>query len=543
MADPTVDEIITRQGELEDDRKPFEEVWSDIVDYIIPRRTQTDENAPKGVQNDEKIYDGTAPNALKRLSDGLQGQLISSNYKWFAMRMEQPGLMEIPVIRQWLQILEPAMYGLLGRSNFYLQMSEYFMDAGGFGTATIYSTFDRRHGRINFSTRHPKEIFLSQDQYGEIDGVTRRYNLSAKNWVDQFGSVDSEIERMADVSPETEFPCLHAVYARKDRDPNKQDALNMPWGSQYIDPMHKKVVRKSGYFNNPYHTWRFYKNSAETYGRSPSWNALPDAKALNEYAKTGIWAAQMSVQPPMWIPEDLRGKVRFVPGGNTYGTDPNNIPKPLNTDIRYGVGIEREERTRRQIQDAFMTDFFLLPNELDTPQRTAFETRTMKEEKTVALSPTINGLESEALDSILTRVFDIGMEERMLPPPPPILLQALGGASIKIDYMGPLAQLIRQFFRNQPYRNTLQEMAPVFQLQPATMDIYNWDNWGTDVGEANDLPVDSMRTPQQVAQIRQARLQAQEQQRQLDAAEQAGKAVPGLNQPVQPGSVLEQMDR
>ena len=543
MADPTVEEIITQQGELETERKPFEEVWSDIIEYIIPRRTGTDENAPKGEQNDEKIFDGTAPNALKRLSDGLQGQLISSNYKWFGMRMEQSGLMNIPVIKQWLQILEPAMYNLLGRSNFYRQMTEYFMDAGSFGTATIYSAFDRRRGRINFSTRHPKEVFLSQDQHGQIDKVIRRFNLSAKNWVSQFDDVDSEIEQAADKNPESMFPCIHNVFVRMDRDPNKQDAMNMPWGSQYVDVMHKKIVRKSGYFSNPYHIWRFYKNSDETYGRSPSWNALADVKALNEYVKSGIWAAQMSVRPPMWVPNDLRGRVRFVPGGNTYGDDPANIPKPLNTGIRYAEGVDREVRTQKQIRDHFMVDFFLLPHELDAPQRTAFETRTMKEEKTVALSPTINGLESESLDSVLERVFDIGMEEGMLPPPPPILLQVLGGARIKIDYMGPLAQLIRQFFRNQPYRNTLQEMMPVFELQPSAMDNYDWDDWSQNIGEANDLPVKSMRSPEQIAQIRQLRLQAQEQQRQLDAAEQAGKAVPGLNQPVQPGSVLERMDQ
>ena len=541
MADPTVEEIIIQQGELEDDRKPFEEVWSDIIEYIIPRRTEVQESAAKGVQNDEKIFDGTAPNALKRLSDGLQGQLISSNYKWFALRMEAPQLGEIPVIRQWLQLLEPAMYGLLGRSNFYRQMNEYFMDAGSFGTATIYSTFDRRRGRLNFSTRHPKEVFLSQDQYGQIDKVIRRFEMSAKNWVVQFDDVDTEIEQAAKTNPESLFPVLHAVYARMDRDPNKQDVLNMPWSSQYVDAMHKKIVRKSGYFSNPYHTWRFYKNSDETYGRSPSWNALADVKALNVYAKTGIWAAQMSVIPPMWIPEELKGRVRFVPGGNTYGDDPARKPEPLITNIKYGIGIDREERTQKQIRDHFMVDFFLLPHELNTPQRTAFETRTMKEEKTVALSPTINGLESESLDTILDRVFDIGMEEGMLPPPPPILLQILGGARVKIDYMGPLAQLIRQFFRNQPYRNTLQEMMPVFQLQPAAMDNYDWDDWSHNIGEGNDLPVTSIRSPEEVAQIREQRLAEQQRQQQLDAAEQAGKAVPGLNQPVQPGSILEQM--
>ena len=99
-----------------------------------------------------------------------------------------PQLMEVPVIRQWLQLLEPAMYGLLGRSNFYQQMNEYFMDAGSFGTATIYSTFDRQRGRITFSTRHPKEVFLSRDQYGQIDRVTRDYNLSAKQFLDNYSN-------------------------------------------------------------------------------------------------------------------------------------------------------------------------------------------------------------------------------------------------------------------------------------------------------------------------------------------------------------------
>lgn len=549
MADPNVEQILTEQKELEEERQNFEDVVDDIIQYVFPRRTETDINAEKGTRHDESIYDTTALDSHKRLADGLQGQLIASSYKWFGLRMENPMLSDVPAIRQWLQTVETILYAALNRSNFYRQMHEYFMDAAGFGTATIYSQLDRKRNRLAFSTRHWKEIYLAQDEYGFVDKVYRKYKWTARQWVLAFpDTVDAEIQRISEKTPEQEFECLHVVYPRDERDPNKRDPSAMRWGSQYIDPAHKKSMGVSGYRHNPYHVWRFYRNSDEVYGRSPAWNCLADVKRINDMAKTAMWAAQMSVKPPLLVRDDLKGRLRFVPGGQTheeaqYMQGPYNSVRPIVTGINYPIEREREEQVRQAIRRAFMVDFFSVPEEERARIKTAYEVRQMREEKSVALGPTINGLENETLDPLIDRIFDIGMEEGWFPPPPSILFEMQGGTTIKVDYIGPLALLQRQFFRNQPYRNTLQEMYEIFKIQPASMDVYDWDDWARNIGESNDMPQSSVRDEKMLAAIRNQRAKQQQAAQQAAMMESMGKTASNLNETKQPNSMLDEVEK
>ena len=522
-------------GQLEKERKNWEGVWDEIVEFVIPRRTQVERDAARGKRNDQSIFDGTALDSLKLLADGLQGYLISSSYKWFAMKMEDQRIEEVPAVRSWLQEVERLLYGIINRSNFYRQMHEMFMDAGSFGTAAIYSELDPGRGRVNFSTRHPKEIYLVQDNYGHITEVWRYYFMTIKQIVETFENVDEHYTRLLEKTPDERYPVIHCVYPREGRDVTKKDSQNKAYASQYIDVTHKKVFRSSGYDQLPYAVWRFYKNSDEVYGRSPAWNALADVKSINEVAKTNVWAAQMSVRPPLWVPEELKGRVRFVPGGmNYYSDDPKRAIAPVMTGVNYPIGVDREDRMREAINKHFMVDFFLLIARAEK-EMTATEIREKQEEKSVVLGPTVNGLEQECLDPVIDRGFYLALEQGWLPPPP----EFLAGAQMKIDYMGPLAQAQRRFFRSQPYRNTLQEMMPVLQVRPEVADIINWDEVAKDIMEANDMPQSAFMKPEMIRAIRQQRAQQMQQQQQLEAMEKMGKALPGIADP----NVIEQIEK
>ncbi len=163
----TPDEILTRLAQLKLLRLEFEKVWDDINAYVIPRRTlvTTGMNDPKGQRNDSKVWDGTALDAVKLLAEGMQGYLMSKTSNWFSFRMEDPRIAEVPAIRGWLQESERVLYSVFNRSNLYIQIHEYFINAGSYGTATLYSQLDRRNNRIVFSARHPKEIYITEDMY------------------------------------------------------------------------------------------------------------------------------------------------------------------------------------------------------------------------------------------------------------------------------------------------------------------------------------------------------------------------------------------
>lgn len=538
----TAEEIVTLRDQLKTERKNFEDVWSDIVEYVIPRRTQMELTAEKGTRHDSLIYDGTAIDALKLLSDGMQGYLVSSSYKWFSLRMEDPRLEDMPVIVGWLQEVEHILYGVLNRSNFYRQIHEYFMDGASFGTATIYSEFDSLKSRVNFSTRHPKEVFIQEDQFGAVDVVVRNYMMTARQMVATFDSVHRDIVELAEKNPEAQQEIVHYVGRRENWDPTQLKSEDKEFESKYVDVAHKEELRSSGYDLLPYAVWRFYKNSDEPYGRSPAWNALGDIKGIQAYSEANTLAAQMSVRPPLSVPEEMRGRVRFVPGAmNYYETDPAKTITPLPTGINYPIGIDREDRKREAINKHFMVDFFLLIARAEK-EMTATEIREKQEEKAVVLGPTINGLENECLDPVIDRLFYIAMEQNWLPPPPQVLVEHVG-SRIKIDYMGPLAQAQRRFFMNQPYRNTLMEVVPLLQISPEVADNFDWDEMSRDIAEANDLPQKAFVSKEMVAKIRERRLQQMQKDKQMETMERMGKAAPGLGKAAEEGSALEAIEK
>jgi len=60
-----------------------------------------------------------------------------------------------------------------------------------------------------------------------------------------------------------------------------------------------------------------------------------------------------------------------------------------------------------------------------------------------------------------------------------------------------------------------------------------------EMSKASGLPEEAMLEEKVVQQIRAMRAQQQEAAQQMAALEQMGKAAPGLNQPVEKGSILE----
>jgi hypothetical protein len=73
------------------------------------------------------------------------------------------------------------------------------------------------------------------------------------------------------------------------------------------------------------------------------------------------------------------------------------------------------------------------------------------------------------------------------------------------------------------------------------LDNYNWDFITREMSKGDGLPEEAIMDEKVRDAIRQQRAQEAQQAAQAQRMEQMGKAVPGLNQPVEKGSVLEQI--
>jgi hypothetical protein len=216
--------------------------------------------------------------------------------------------------------------------------------------------------------------------------------------------------------------------------------------------------------------------------------------------------------------------IRTVPGGlNYYRSGTRDRIEPLNIGANNPVGIQMEEQRRKAVRENFFVDQLMMQN---GPQMTATEVVQRNEEKMRILGPVLGRLQSELLQPLITRCFNILMKNKKFPEMP----QALGATQIEIEYVSPLAKAqktgeLQALMRGFEIFGQLQNVAPV-------MDYLNTDVIVTYVKDVLGFPAKILKTKSQVGQIRQQRQIQQQQQAQVQQqqhmAELANKAAPAV---------------
>ena len=553
MAEKSIQQtILTRQAKLENIREFYENgLWIDISRFIDPRRkdiTLESRTNDKGRNLGTDVYDGSPQGALNTWADGMQGFLVSG--RWFKSELSNPSLNKIDSVREWLQAYDQRMYSAFDRGNFYSILPQWFRDAGSIGTATLFSQDDPATGRISHTVIHPREVYIAENQFGEVDTVHRKFMKTARQLVQEFGeeNVSKTVLDNAKNHPDKEHEVIHAVYPNTDRIPGKKNARNKPFRSIYLETQGSKgdsgvILRDSGFDVNPYAVWRFRKNSDEIYGRSPGSDALTEVFGLNQMGKTLLEAAHKSVRPAMNIPIEMRGQVRLGPDGKNYYTDKGKIISPINNMGNYPVGIDQQERIQKSMEDKYRVEFFraFIGRQ---GEATATEIMAIKGEQAGLMIAQVDMLFIEGL----RKIFDIVsfFEDRRgafsiesgMPPIPDEILES--GGTINFILTGPLAQAQKRIRELQPIQETLgtlAEMAAVYG--PEMLDVVNKDETAEAIVEAGSFPQRLINSKDVRQQMQEQRAMAAQQQQQQQMMLEAAKAVPSLSKAPEEGSPVQ----
>jgi len=549
LESPKVKKILQYQAQMAHERSVHEDLWKSITTYLVPIRGDADRSG-RNIRKLTKIYDGTGVRANSIFADGMFGHHISPANQWFRLRMQVPiniwqfppmvraflqyagefnSLEDIPEIKVWLQDVEVGLYNEFHRSNFYSQMIPFLEDGGALGNSCLFSQEDIKNLRANFNAVNPWEIYYSENEYGEVTRVHRKYSTSVENLQSKFkGRLHPNLHDLLKTKPLTKVEVLHAVYPRENRDAQKQDTKNMPYESVWIDLKNRHLMKESGYDKAPYNIWRYKQSSHETYGWGPGYYALADVLGVNQISKDLLGAADKAVRPPLNVPSEMRDQVDIRPHGmNYYGRDHNRLIHPVDVIGQFPVGTDREDRMRQAINEAWHVDFFLMLSRSER-QMTATEVMERAAEKAALLSG-LSRLNYEALDPKMNWMFQWAVEAGRIPPPPPILLE-LGGGSITVVYMGILAQAQRRMFRSQPISLGLESLIPLAQIDPSVFDVVDVDYAGRELLEASSYPARGIRSDEEVMQIRQQRAQQQQAAIQSQQAAEQAKGVKDLSE-------------
>lgn len=274
-----------------------------------------------------------------------------------------------------------------------------------------------------------------------------------------------------------------------------------------------------------------------------------DIALLQETEKTRLNVAEQSANPAKIVPETMKGKEQFQPGGYNYIRNPEMRPTQLDVGTNYPITLEITDAMADNVKEWFAVDTFTALRQMDGLQNaTATAVAAMQGEQTALLTPMVTNL-YQGLAPAIVRTFNILAKKQLLPPMP-FALQQMGG-NIKLDFLGVLAQAQKAAYEFGGIMDVLgiaSQFAQFGESMPEFARAVHWlkpDMVFRKSIESRSAPADIMRNEEEYQEViakmeqEQAAAMQQAQQAQIQQAviQNSGK----LGEPVKPNSPLAQM--
>ena len=524
--------IFARWKKLEDDRSSWRSHWSEITDYMLPRRGRymTESQSTKGRKRSSKIVDNTAGQALRTLSAGMMSGMTSPARPWFRLHTADPDMMRMAGVKDWLGLAEREVRAILARSNFYNNASSLYTELGAFGTGAMYRMTHPKD-IVSFRVFTAGEYVIAEDEYGRVDTLGREFTMTVSQVVEQFvidrgtgkadwskvsGAVKNLWNRKAF---DEQIDIIHLIQPRRDedRDLTKRDGKNKAWMDVYIETGADgdTILSESGYDKFPAYCPRWDVLGGDIYGVSPAMEQLGDIKQLQHEQRRKAQAIDKMVNPPMVASLSLKGKpATTLPSGVTYvdpqqgssGFAPAYTVQPRIQEMMMDI-----QEVQNRIQRGFYADLFAMMINSDRRQMTATEVAERHEEKLTLLGPVLQRLNTEFLDPMSSDVFAMAFAAGRLPPPP----QELQGMDVDVKYVSLLAQA-QEAVAATAIERTFSFAGNLVAVFPEITDNIDADIAFRAYGETLGISPDIIRDDAEVQQMRLARQQAQQQQAQME---------------------------
>ena len=178
--------ILREQKSMETDRSVFEQHWQEIAERILPRSAEFKGTRQKGGKRTEKAIDATGALALQKFGAAIESVITPRTQKWHTLSNERFANDE--EVQRYFQEVRDILFRLRYApwANFASQSHEHYISSGAFGTGCTF--VDNVIGKgPRYCTYHLREIYFTENFQGMIDVVHRKYCMTARQAIQQFG--------------------------------------------------------------------------------------------------------------------------------------------------------------------------------------------------------------------------------------------------------------------------------------------------------------------------------------------------------------------
>ncbi|WP_422096884.1 portal protein [Variovorax sp.] len=546
------DKVLGRAKTLETERSSWMSQWQEINGVLLPRTGRFFINDTNRGDRKEDILDDTATAGVTTLGSGMQYGMTSPSRPWVKVETEDTDLMENADVSRWCDQVTQKTLTIFARSNVYNTLHQTYQEQGGYGTAAavVLPDFDTV---IHCYPMTIGEYCLAANDKNQIDTLGRHLQMTVMQIVQKFvargrilsGSqqgwewhrVSTTVKNLWDRGQfDTWVELYHLIEPRTDRDVTRMDAQNMPWASTMIEVAGDgdAVVNESGFRHFPVLAPRWEVTSNDVYGSNcPGMRALGAIKQLQFEHMRKMQGIDYQTNPPLQVPTSLKGKDSdFLPGGVSYYDEmtgsKTGVRSAFEVQLDLSALLVDIQDVRQLINNAFYVDTFLMLERMQGIQpRNEREVEERHQEKLLMLGPVVERQQNELLGPLIDITFDAAMSAGIYPPIP----EALQGKPLKFVYTSVLAQAQRR----ASMAGVDRVIAATGAIAAAKQDPSVWDNVDVDqaiqkAGTYESVDPEIMRNKDDIARIRQARVEAQQRQQQAAEAEQAANTAKTLSQ-------------
>lgn len=526
------EQVIKSQEAKADKRRPWERSWQDITERLLPNYSDFTIKRMDGQARTDKIYDGTPLLALERFAAAFESYLVPRTMTWHKQSTLDDDLNADKEVAVYLDKRNKVLFNFRNQpfTGFATNVNEVFTGLGSLGTGTIYSEGKPGYG-ITYRSIPLAESFISQNAQGIVDNFDRRFEYSHAQAAEKFGydNLPEAIRNKVQDRPDEMSEYIHCVKPRDGYRPYRRSAMDAPFLSTYVSVEAKRTIGMGGYWTFPYMCSRYVTSPRETYGRSPAFFVLSDIKMVNEMSRDGIRILNRQADPPLLVFDDgVIEKVSMRNGAINMG-GVNEQGQPLVHAMQFGGNVnalDKELAERRNlINTAFLVTLFQVL--IEHPRMSATEVLERAKEKGALLAPTAGRQITDLLDPLVARDVDLLTRMGAMPEMPRKLLR--DGRPVRIVYDNPLTRMARSE-EGAGFLRTMEILAPAAQVDPTILDIFDMEEAARGLAEIFAVNPKWLRSPEDMAALRQGRAQAAQAQQLLQAVPAIAQALERTSQ-------------
>lgn len=546
MSDSLARDILTRQTEFERERQDYEPTWQAVAEFCDPdapdmfRGLSTNANMTQASRQEmrgSRVYDNTINSAANRLAAGLESLIIPQSEKWHGLSTAAINDEETDEEKEWAEELRDFLFSLRysANSNFVPATQSCLRNVVRYGPAYLYAEEGFGGALIHYASVPVVEAYIGRNRWGTADIFHRKYERTARQVAQILGydKLPPRVKVLVDdpVKCETKLELVQCIKTRDERKMYNLNGtrgyLDSAFASYHVLACEEMVIKEKGFRTFPISCFSWRRYEGDTYGLSPTIDALTTVREINAVRRSGLRALQQITDPAT----ASKAKLDFVPvlnpGENYPGLIDDNgraLVVPINTGQNPSPAFDYAATRAEEIRDMLFVNLF--QTLVQNPQMTATEALIRQEEKGALLGPSGSIIQAgfaTNLDREMSILEDKGLydqDSRFLPP------QSLAGKSIRPTFTSPL-DILRKAAESRDSDMVVMAAAEYAKasMDPSVMDNIDGDEYLRIKQSASRAPQRLLRRKDEIDGLRQARAQAAKAQQGMAAIAQAGKTA------------------